>query len=385
MSATVLIVSDRFPSAVGAGAESVLSALCTITASSGTVVDFLVIESPLIRVNFERLPTGYGSNLAFLRAVAPRQPGQEFAATYLCDGQACKLDLMRYRKVFVFGDDNIILFGRLAGHKVAWPDDPPHLVSHFKAGCNLLPSRSRFRSLMRSLQERWKQRVLHRALRSYELIVHHAHHHADEFRQATARPILYAPPLIPSMSVPHSLPSASQRAQRRGFIHIGHLGGAASLASIQMLLSALVHGYVNGSAEPFALIGKADIPAALKAKLEIAGYSLMGFVEDLDSAIRGCRAVVVPGDYAVGSRTRILHSLSLGTPVIAHTSCQSGIPELKDCKAAYFFNSPDDLVTTLEKLSQMDESDLDLVRMAALEFMSSLVPHVEKKWKSVFA
>jgi len=385
LSAPVLIVSDRFPSAAGAGAESVLSALCTITAGQGTVVDFLVIESPLIRVNFERIPTDYGPNLTFLRAGVPHQRDHEVSVTRLPDGQECRIDLKRYHKVFVFGDGNIVVFGRLAGHKVAWPDDPPHLVSDFKANCSLLPPRSRLRSRMLSIQERWKQRVLHRALRTYELIVHHAHHHAEEFRKATDRPVLYAPPLIPSMLLPAQancpdlIPSP-----RQGFIHIGHLGGAASLAAIEMLLSTQMLGYVDGCAEPFALVGKADIPSALKTRLEFASYKLMGFVEDLDAAMRGCRAVVVPGDYAVGARTRILHSLSLGTPVIAHTSCQAGIPELKNCKAVYFFDGPDDLVTTLQKLNKTDELEQGLLNLAALEFMSWLAPQVKQKWNNIF-
>ncbi len=378
-------MSDRFPSAAGAGAESVLSALCTITAGQGTVVDFLVIESPLIRVNFERIPTGYGPNLAFLRAVEPHQRGHEVSVTNLPDGQEFRIDLKRYNRVFVFGDDNIVFFGPLAGRKVAWPDDPPHLVSDFKASCSLLPPRSRLRSRLVSIQERWKQRLLHRALRTYELIVHHAHHHAEEFRKATDRPVLYSPPLIPAMLLPvqANWPNVVPRL-RQGFIHIGHLGGAASLASIEMMLSAQMLSYVDGCAEPFALIGKADIPAALKAKLELASYKLMGFVEDLDSAMRDCRAVVVPGNYVVGARTRILHSLSLGTPVIAHISCQAGIPELKNCKAVFFFDGPDDLVSTLQRLNQIDKLEQGLLYLGATEFMSWLNPQVKSKWTNIF-
>jgi len=386
LSVPVLIVSDRLPSAAGAGAESVLSALCTITAGQGIVVDFLVIESPLIRVNFERIPTDYGPNLAFLRAVVPHQCDHEVSVTRLPDGQECRIDLKRYHRVFVFGDDNIVVFGRLAGHKVAWPDDPPHLVSDFKAGCNLLPPRSRLRSRMRSFQERWKQRVLQRSLRTYELIVHHAHHHADEFRRATARPILYAPPLIPSMLMLQHLPSTPPWwVPRRGFIHIGHLGGAASLASIEMLLSLPVRAYFESSEEPLVLIGKADIPAALQSKLESAGCRLMGFVDDLEAAMRACRAVVVPGDYAVGARTRILHSLSLGTPVVAHLSCLAGIPELQKCAAVELFDSAEELVQVLAKLAKMDEVALRQLSSAALEFIGDLAPRVEEKWKSVFA
>jgi glycosyltransferase involved in cell wall biosynthesis len=348
------------------------------------MVDFLVIESPLIRVNFERLPNDYGSNLTFLRAVAPRQPSHELAATSLPSGQACRLELMKYHKIFVFGDDNIILFDRLAGHKVAWPDDPPHLVSDFKASCPLLPVRSRFRSRLRSIQERWKQHLLHRALRSYELIVHHAHHHADEFQKASARPILYAPPLIPTMSALTPLQSAPSLIPRQGFIHIGHLGGAASLASIETLLSAPLCEYLRTSKEPLVLIGKADIPITIKSSLEIAGYLLMGFVDDLESAISSCRAVVVPGDYAVGARTRILHSLSLGTPVVAHRSCIAGIPELQTCKAVELFDSAEQLVRALAKLEKMDEASLLRQSVVALEFMADFAPRVEQKWKSVF-
>jgi hypothetical protein len=381
----VLIISDRFPSAAGAGAESVLSALCNITAGQGTLVDFLVFESPLIRVNFERIPTGYGHNLAFLRAVELRESGHEVSVSRLPDGQAGRLDLSNYRKIFVFGDDNIVQFGQLAGHKVAWPDDPPHLVSNFKASCSLLPPSSRLRSYLYSIKQRWKQRVLLRALRTYELIVHHAYHHAEEFRKATNRPVLYAPPLIPSMLLPAQanwpglVPSP-----RKGFIHIGHLGGAASLASIEMMLSTQMLGYVDGCMEPIALIGKADIPSALKARLEFASYKLMGFVEDLDAAMRSCRAVVVPGDYAVGARTRILHSLSLGTPVIAHTSCLNGIPELKNCKAVFLFDCPDDLITTLQKLNKTEHLEQSLLNLAAIEFMSKLAPQVKQKWADIF-
>lgn len=384
MNASILIVSDRFPTTAGAGAESVLSALCKITTDLGFTVDFLVIESPLIAVNLSCTPTGYGNNLTFWQTKAAKCSGDNVLANRLADNVTSFLDLKGYDKIFVFGDDNIILFSRLSGYKIAWPDDPPHLVSEFKVKCNLLTVKTRVRSFLNSINERWMQRILCRALNAYELIVHHAKHHAEEFKNATNCAIIYAPPLIPSMMMTQLLSCKSLGSHRQGFIHIGHLGGAASLASIEMLLSPDLCNHFSQRKQSMVLIGKVDIPKILESKLGAAGYVIKGFVKDLESAMRSCRAVVVPGNYSVGARTRILHALSLGTPVIAHRSCGVGIPELQSCGAVEMFDSPQELVCILMKYEALDEDLLGKISATAIEFMMDFAPKVELKWKNVF-
>lgn len=385
MSSSILIVSDRLPSTSGAGAESVLSALCSVTACLGDRVDFLVSEGALIKVSFERLAPPSHDHLTFFRAAQPVRAADAIAALNVATKEPAALRPSAYRKVFVFGDSNIIELSRFTGHKVAWPDDPPYLVSAFKAGCSLLPLRSRARALASGLSERWQHRKLNRALAAYELIVHHANHHATDFGKAVPTPIIYAPPLIPSMREASGAANAAPGVCRSGFIHVGHLGGAASLAAVEVLLSQPVRQHFRAAAvDPLTLVGKADIPGRIKDSLVDCGYRLTGFVDDLDQAMFSCRAVVVPGNYFVGARTRILHALSLGTPVVAHASCLAGTPELKQCPAVELFDSDTGLVSALTRMETLDPAGLHELSLAALCFMRAFAPTVEQKWRAVF-
>lgn len=383
MTSSILIVSDRLPSTGGAGAESVLSALCDLALGTGAQVDFLVIESDLIKVRFDRLPKDLPKQLGIYRAAPPANGVDSLSATDVRLDRPRALHPASYSKSFVFGDRNIIAFSHFGGQKIAWPDDPPYLVSDFKSGCSLLPLRSRARAFMRGRVERLRHRALCKALTTYAEVVHHANHHAAEFHLAVRKPITYAPPLIPSMR--QAAPArAAQRVARKGFIHVGHLGGAASLAAVEVLLAQPVKAHFLATQQVLTLVGKADIPERLRQRLLSCGYRLTGFVEDLDEAMRDCRAVLVPGDYAVGARTRILHALSLGTPVIAHTSCLAGMPELRDCRAIQLFSSDAEFVHLLDRLEGLDLAGTDQLSESALRFMAAFAPAVEQKWRALF-
>jgi len=300
---------------------------------------------------------------------------------FINSSKACK-NIKDYNFTFVFGDQNIVDLVNLNNFKIAWPDDPPHLVALIKSRSNLLRISSRMRSFLSYLRLFIFKQKLTKNLKKYSRIIHHSKLHALQFKKWTHKDVIYSPPIIPIFNRNNIMKnkSSSIDSTPERFIHIGHLGGAASLSSINTLLDSNIIDLIDKFSLKFDLVGKIDIPLEIKNKLIKANYLLKGFVDDIDKEIINSKFLVIAGNYGVGSRTRILHSLALGTPVIAHQSSTRGIPDLHKCKAIFLYDSINDFEIKLKRAHFLDKGSYLDLRNRAKEFIEFNKEFWINKW-----
>lgn len=74
----------------------------------------------------------------------------------------------------------------------------------------------------------------------------------------------------------------------------------------------------------------------------------LGFVDDLDSVIASCHAVLAPIDVPVGNRSRIVTAMAKGGLVIAHRNASLGNPGLVDGQTCYLANNADQFVERMQ-------------------------------------
>ncbi len=126
----------------------------------------------------------------------------------------------------------------LNNFKIAWPDDPPHLVALMKSRSNLLKFSTRIGSFFNYLRLFIFKQKISKSLKKYSKIIHHSKLHALQFKKWTNKNVIYSPPIIPIFNESYFINKDSIDFLKNipeGFIHIGHLGGAASLSSINIV------------------------------------------------------------------------------------------------------------------------------------------------------
>jgi glycosyltransferase involved in cell wall biosynthesis len=148
-------------------------------------------------------------------------------------------------------------------------------------------------------------------------------------------------------------------------VSLGSLQSTAGLTfsdGMDLVLRSLTRLNRNISYE---IIGKSpiEIQAApiFKNKLVVR---YLGFVDRLDEILSDAQFLVVPNNYPIGVRTRILTGLSYGLIVIAHKSSVFGLPELVSGKEIFYFNDEVEIAEILEFLFS-DSIDISKYRANA--------------------
>jgi glycosyltransferase involved in cell wall biosynthesis len=108
----------------------------------------------------------------------------------------------------------------------------------------------------------------------------------------------------------------------------------------------------------YEIIGKSPIEmqvAPIVRNRLVVKY--LGFVDQLEEMLNDAQFLVVPNNYPIGVRTRILTGLSYGLIVIAHKSSAFGLPELVPGKEIFYFN---DEVEFAEILNLLFSESIDV-------------------------
>jgi glycosyltransferase involved in cell wall biosynthesis len=123
------------------------------------------------------------------------------------------------------------------------------------------------------------------------------------------------------------------------FLFFGQLTGLGSRSAFHFLMDKvfpLLRERWGKGGFRIMLAGRGEPPdwvlAAIAGKPEI---ERLGFVENLDSVLAICHAVLVPIDVPVGNRSRILTAMAMRSLVIAHANTALGNPDLVDCETCY--------------------------------------------------
>lgn len=171
-----------------------------------------------------------------------------------------------------------------------------------------------------------------RNVRRYDLVLEHAHQHAETLRHQGISNVVYVPHPISDPGPP----SPRQERAVATILVAGSLKGAASLKGFEFLLDEILPALMRRKQELtrnvcVRVVGHGAMPPLLRERLvahpliDIAGY-----VDRIDDEYRECDALLVAIPVEHGFRTRIAEALSHGACVIAHAANQAGMPELRD-------------------------------------------------------
>ena len=135
--------------------------------------------------------------------------------------------------------------------------------------------------------------------------------------------------------------------------HIGDLGTTASRKNLNFLLSCLkILSQKINSKIKIKFIGR--YKKKLISPFKNIEFEYTGYLENLDNEINSSDAMISVSDYPVGTRTRILSSLSYGLPCIAHISSALGLHRLKHEEHILFCHDKMSFVECVEKLMNVN-------------------------------
>ena len=103
------------------------------------------------------------------------------------------------------------------------------------------------------------------------------------------------------------------------------------------------------------------------AEREIADrpeFKYLGFVDDLDSLMSSCHAVIVPIDVPVGNRSRIVTAMAKGTLIIAHKNTSLGNPDLIDGVTCYLARNANQFAQRMQQAVECPRQVEDIISNA---------------------
>jgi glycosyltransferase involved in cell wall biosynthesis len=236
--------------------------------------------------------------------------------------------------VFAFNDGPIAAVRALDGvRRVAWPADPIHLLYESRWRHRAATGKARALLLYQRLSYRPYPRWITQQLAGYDAVVHQAAHHARWFRERGIANCLYIPsPIADPLGADVDGSVARIRSSNRlKILHLGHLGGAASMTGLPMFLNEtlpVLESALGPQGFEVHFVGRIDVSDEIRDRMRHDSIRLRGFVEDLTEEILSSDVFLVPIPHEVGSRTRLLTALAYGSCAVAHDSCRLGNPEL---------------------------------------------------------
>jgi glycosyltransferase involved in cell wall biosynthesis len=163
----------------------------------------------------------------------------------------------------------------------------------------------------------------------------------------------YLPYAWPTPPLPERIPP---KPVKPTFVFFGHLSGLGSRSAFHFLTKKLYPQLVSlWGRDGFSIVicGIHAIPPWVQKSLAgISEVRILGFVENLAEVLLSSHGVIVPIDVPIGNRTRIITSLALGVPVIAHANTALGNPSLRDGETCYLAKSPAAFVERMQRAFQ---------------------------------
>lgn len=194
---------------------------------------------------------------------------------------------------------------------------------------------------------------------------------------------------VPSHYVPISWPEAQRpasvpaRPTQPTFLFLGNLSGVGSRSALHFLLEHVYPrivqhwgkgGFIVNICGPHT--ASAWTMSAIAARPEIR---FLGYVDDVESLMLSCHAVLAPIDVKVGNRTRILTAMSLGVPVIAHANTALGNPSLVDGETCFLANDAPTFVERMDRAYQGGPAIDRMVTAAKTAFDTQFAPDAAGK------
>ncbi len=176
------------------------------------------------------------------------------------------------------------------------------------------------------------ERLGMRLARRFDLVVEHAHQHAETLRAEGFPNVVYVPhPLVDPGPVEHAATGETAT-----ILLAGSFKGATSIMGFEFLLDEILPALERRKGEMrrayrIRVVGHGEMPALIRQRLAACPQvDLVGFVDRIDEEYRRCDALLVAIPVEHGFRTRIAEALSYGACVVAHAANRAGMPELRN-------------------------------------------------------
>ncbi len=248
--------------------------------------------------------------------------------------------------------------------KVAWLGDLNFQTTWFHSVCK---AKENFRFAIK-LPSAWKRavqwkKVYREILVSFQTTIVSSYSSIEQLEKLGVSAI-YHPYPWPTIGASSKEISRSNKEIPR-FLFCGGLDALGSKSALLFLINELYVQLKKQWGDKFQLLiaGRGQPPSwvhnAIAARPEI---KFLGFVEDLDSVMVQCHAMLVPIDIPVGNRCRIVTAMSKGWPIIAHNFVSAGNPALIDGKTCFLADNAKDFA---RKMQWVKDNPVDVGKILA--------------------
>ena len=263
--------------------------------------------------------------------------------------------------------------------RLAFFTDPDHLIRRNRRRYRRVRNfRDRFYRAVESIAERDLESRMVELLRECDVVIDHAAHHAEWFRNNGVTQTVYLPvPVIDRIGDDWSSARAEKAASKNHtrISLIGNLNGVATVSGLRVFADSILPMLVQTLGEaPFEVhvIGGGDLPSDLARKLAHPCVHLRGYVDDVHAEFLSSDVLLVPTDSEMGFRTRIAEGLSFGCCVVAHKANAYGMPELQNGRNSLLGSSGTELAELVARCVRDPALRLRLGRNGRETFVAGL-------------
>ena len=136
--------------------------------------------------------------------------------------------------------------------------------------------------------------------------------------------------------------------KKPSFLFFGNMVGLGSRSALHFLLKKIYPRVVKlwgKEGVQIIICGSHDLPQWAKELVsKTEEIKCLGYVEDINSLMLSCHAVIIPIDVPAGNRSRIVTAIASGTLVIAHRNTSLGNPDLVNGVTCFLAKDADEFV-----------------------------------------
>jgi glycosyltransferase involved in cell wall biosynthesis len=244
-----------------------------------------------------------------------------------------------------------------AAYKIVWLGDLAFDTYWYNFVYGVKESPLTVRSLPYAVVQRWRwRRIYEQILVGFSGVVVSSKSSEAKLRALGVRS-RYAP--YPWPTLQHDCVEEAAKPAKPTFLFFGTLVGLGSRSSFHFLLDRLYPLLARRwgpSGFEILIAGRERLPDWVARRLQkLPELRFLGFVDDLQSIVTGCHAVIAPLDVPVGNRSRILTAMALKALVVAHENAALGNPDLVHERNCLLATSAEDFSACMARA--VDEPD----------------------------
>jgi glycosyltransferase involved in cell wall biosynthesis len=152
------------------------------------------------------------------------------------------------------------------------------------------------------------------------------------------------------------------------FAFMGNMAGLGSRSALHFLFDGVIpHLRRTWGDGGFSLLvcGREKLPPwADECIRRTPEIQYLGFIEDLTTLVLHCHAMLVPIAVPIGNRTRIVATMAMGVPLVAHSNTALGNPALKDGETCYLASDPASFAERMGRIVERPEEARAIIKNA---------------------